>query len=127
MGMHLPSPFMVSALIAVYTEGEDWLEQLKEYIDGTMEWVVDFLAERMPKVKVRIPEGTYIMWMDFSGFGLSPEEVHDRIYNKANVLLEDGKMFGEEGLAYQRICIPSPRPMIKEAFKRIAREFEDLN
>jgi cystathionine beta-lyase len=41
--------------------------------------------------------------------------------------LEDGKMFGEEGLAYQRICIPSPRPMIKEAFKRIAREFEDLN
>jgi cysteine-S-conjugate beta-lyase len=126
MGMHLPSPFTVSALIAVYHEGEDWLEQLKEYIDGTMEWVVDFLAERMPTVKVRIPEGTYIMWMDFSGYGLSPEEVHDRIYNKANVLLEDGKMFGEEGLHFQRICIPSPRPIIKEAFERIAREFEDL-
>ncbi|WP_413299091.1 MalY/PatB family protein [Bacillus sp. 1P10SD] len=126
MGMHLPSPFTVSALIAVYHEGEDWLEQLKEYIDGTMEWVVDFLAERMPMVKVRIPEGTYIMWMDFSGYGLTPEEVHDRIYNKANVLLEDGKMFGDEGLHFQRICIPSPRPIIKEAFERIAREFEDL-
>ncbi|MDR6123157.1 cystathionine beta-lyase [Bacillus sp. SLBN-46] len=126
MGMHLPSPFTVSALLAVYHEGEDWLEQLKEYIDGTMEWVVDFLAERMPMVKVRIPEGTYIMWMDFSGYGLTPEEVHDRIYNKANVLLEDGKMFGEEGLHFQRICIPSPRPIIKEAFERIAREFEDL-
>ena len=126
MGMHLPSPFTVSALIAVYHEGEDWLEQLKEYIDGTMEWVVDFLADRMPMVKVRIPEGTYIMWMDFSGYGLTPEEVHDRIYNKANVLLEDGKMFGEEGLHFQRICIPSPRPIIKEAFERIAREFEDL-
>jgi cysteine-S-conjugate beta-lyase len=126
MGMHLPSPFTVSALIAVYHEGEDWLEQLKEYIDGTMEWVVDFLADRMPRVKVRIPEGTYIMWMDFSGYGLTPEEVHDRIYNKANVLLEDGKMFGEEGLHFQRICIPSPRPIIKEAFERIAREFEDL-
>lgn len=126
MGMHLPSPFMVSALIAVYHDGEDWLEQLKEYIDGTLEWVVGFLAERMPKVKVRIPEGTYIMWMDFSGYRLSPEEVHDRIYNKANVLLEDGKMFGEEGLDYQRICIPSPRPMIMEAFERIAREFEDV-
>ncbi|MGG3560898.1 MalY/PatB family protein [Neobacillus rhizosphaerae] len=126
MGMHLPSPFTVSALIAVYHEGEEWLEELKVYIDGTMEWVVDFLAERMPKVKVRIPEGTYIMWMDFSGYGLTPEEVHDRIYNKANVLLEDGKMFGEEGLHFQRICIPSPRPIIKEAFERIAREFEDL-
>jgi cystathionine beta-lyase len=125
-GNHLPSPFTVAALIAVYNEGEEWLEQLKEYIDGTMEWVVNFLAEQMPKVKVRIPEGTYIMWMDFSGYGLSPEEVHDRIYNRANVLLEDGKMFGEEGLPYQRICLPSPRPMIKEAFERIAREFADV-
>ena len=111
-------------LIAVYNEGEEWLEQLIDYIDGTMEWVQQFLAERMPKVKVRIPEGTYLMWMDFSGYGISPKEVHDRIYNKANVLLEDGKMFGEEGLHYQRICISSPRPMIKEAFERIAREFD---
>ena len=121
------SPFMIAALIAVYNEGEEWLEQVIDYIDGTMEWVQQFLAQRMPKVKVRIPEGTYVMWMDFSGYGISPKEVHDRIYNKANVLLEDGKMFGEEGLHYQRICIPSPRPMIKEALERIAREFEDLN
>ena len=126
MGMHLPSPFTVAALIAVYNEGEDWLEQLKEYIDGTMDWVGKFLAEKMPKVKVRIPEGIYIMWMDFSEYGLTPDEVHDRIYNKANVLLEDGKMFGEEGLSYQRICIPSPRSIIKEAFERIAREFDDI-
>lgn len=127
MGMQMASPFTISALIAVYNEGEDWLEQLKEYIDGTMEFVQRFLAEKMPKVKVRIPEGTYVMWMDFSAYGISPKEVHDRIYNKANVILEDGSMFGDEGVNYQRICIPSPRPMIKEAFERIAREFDELN
>ena len=55
------------------------------------------------------------------------KEVHERIYQKANVILEDGRMFGEEGLPFQRICLPSPRPIIKEAFERIAREFEDLN
>lgn len=126
MGMQLPSPFTISALIAVYNEGEEWLEQLKEYIDDTLNDVKQFLTERMPLVKVQIPEGTYVMWMNFSGYGLSSEEVHDRIYNKANVLLEDGKLFGEEGLPYQRICIPSPRPIIKEAFERIAREFADL-
>jgi len=120
-------PFAISALIAAYREGEDWLEQLLEYLDGTMDWVVEFLEDRMPKVKVRIPEGTYVMWMDFSGYGISPKEVHDRIYNRANVLLEDGRMFGEEGREFQRICIPSPRPMIQEAFERMAREFEDLN
>ncbi|WKA57743.1 MalY/PatB family protein [Planococcus shenhongbingii] len=127
MGMQLPSPFTVSALIAVYNEGEDWLEQLKEYIDGTMLYVKEFLAENMPQVKVYIPEGTYILWLDFSGYNINAEEIHDRIYNKANVLLEDGGMFGEEGLLYQRICLPSPRPVIKEALERIAKEFEDLS
>ena len=127
LGFHLASPFTISALIAVYNEGEEWLEQLKEYIDGTMELVANFLAERMPKVKTRIPEGTYLMWLDFSGYGISPKEVHDRIYNQANVILEDGSMFGEEGEQYQRICLPSPRPIIKEAFERIAKEFENIN
>ena len=127
MGFQLASPFTIAALIAAYNEGEDWLEQLKEYIDDTIDWVVDFLAERMPQVKVRIPEGTYVMWLDFSAYGISPEEVHDRIYNKANVLLEDGGMFGEEGLPYQRICLPSPRSVIKEAFERIAKEFENVH
>ncbi|MFJ6208872.1 hypothetical protein [Lysinibacillus sp. NPDC092081] len=80
----------------------------------------------MPTVKVRIPEGTYVMWMDFSGYGLSAQEIHDRIYNKANVILEDGHLFGNEGKDFQRICIPSPRPLIKEALERIALEFQDI-
>ncbi|WP_423799881.1 MalY/PatB family protein [Neobacillus sp. SAB-20_R2A] len=126
MGFQLPSPFTVSALIAVYHEGEEWLEQLKEYLDETMEYVKGFFAEKMPHVKVHIPEGTYVMWMDFSAYGITPEEVHDRIYNKANVLLEDGSMFGEEGQDYQRICVSSPRPIIKEALVRIEKEFADL-
>lgn len=127
LGMNLPSPFTISALIAVYREGEEWLEQAKAYIDDTMDYVKRFLAERMPEVKVRIPEGTYVMWLDFSGYGLSPEDVHERIYHRANVILEDGSMFGEEGLPYQRICIPSPRPLITEALERIAREFADVH
>ncbi|MGG4506558.1 MalY/PatB family protein [Heyndrickxia sporothermodurans] len=126
LGMQLPSPFTIAALIAVYNEGEEWLEQLNEYLDGTMEYVKNFLAKNLPTVKVRIPEGTYVMWMDFRGYGLSAKEIHDRIYNKANVLLEDGEMFGEEGEGFQRICIPSPRPLIKKALERIAAEFKDV-
>lgn len=127
MGMQLASPFAIAALIAVYNEGEEWLEQLKDYVDGTMVYIKEFLAEKMPEVKVAIPEGTYIMWLDFSGYGISAKEIHDRIYNKANVLLEDGSMFGEEGEFYQRICTPSPRPLIQEALERIAKEFEDIS
>ena len=77
----------------------------------------------MPEVKFRIPEGTYIGWMDFRGYGLSSEEVHQKIYVDANVVLENGEMFGEEGKGFQRICIPSPRVLLGEAMDRISREF----
>ncbi|WP_462421236.1 MalY/PatB family protein [Salinicoccus sp. Marseille-QA3877] len=126
LGMQMPSPFTIAALIAAYNEGDEWLEQLNDYLDETIEFTTSFLKENMPKVDFHIPEGTYVMWLDFSGYNISPEAVHDRIYNKANVLLEDGDMFGEEGADFQRICLPSPRPMIKEALERISSEFEDL-
>lgn len=126
MGHQMASPFTIAALIAVYNDGEQWLEELKEYLDGTLEMVKAFVDEHMPKVKVIIPEGTYVMWMDFRAYDLSDEEIHDRIYNKANVLLQMGNNFGEEGVNFQRICIPSPRSLIKEALERIAKEFADL-
>lgn len=123
MGVQSPSPFAISALIAAYNEGEEWLDQLKEYIDGNFDFLEKFLKERMPKVKYWRSEGTYIAWLDFSEYGLSPEEVHKRIYIDANVVLEDGKMFGEASADFQRICLPTPRSILQEALERIAKEF----
>ncbi len=123
LGFNLPSPFTISALIAAYNEGEDWLAQVNEYIDGNLTFMQEFLREHMPKVRFIIPEGTYIGWLDFSAYGLSPEEVHDRIYNRANVVLEDGHRFGPEGADFQRICVPSPRPLLQQALERIADQF----
>jgi cystathionine beta-lyase len=123
MGMQFPSPFTISALIAAYNESEDWLEQLKDYIDDNIDFLEQFLTERMPRVKFWKPEGTYIAWLDFSDYGLTPEEIHNRIYNKANVVLEDGKLFGEGSEQFQRICLPTPRSLLIEAMERIAKEF----
>ena len=123
MGMQMPSPFSISALIAAYNKGENWLEQLNIYIDKNFDYLEQFLSEKMPKVKFIKPEGTYIGWLDFSKYNLSPKEVHNKIYNKANVVLEDGKIFGEEGLEFQRICIPTPKSILEKAMERIYHEF----
>ncbi|MCB0062358.1 MAG: pyridoxal phosphate-dependent aminotransferase [Caldilineaceae bacterium] len=123
LGFKSPSPFAISALIAAYNHGEEWLEQVNTYIDGNLAYLTQFLQERMPQVRYRIPEGTYIGWLDFRGYGLSPAEVHARIYQEANVVLEDGEMLGEEGTGFQRICVPSPRSLLAEALERIAAEF----
>ena len=74
-------------------------------------------------MRYRIPEGTYIGWLDFRPTGLTAAAVHERIYQKANVVLEDGQMFGPEGEGFQRICTPSPRSILAKALTRIAAEF----
>ena len=123
VGFDSPTPFAIVALIAAYNESEDWLAQVNAYIDDNLKFLEQFLKERMPQVKFWMPEGTYIGWLDFRGYGLTPEEVHKRIYIDANVVLEDGEMFGEEGTGFQRICVPSPRSVLEEALERIAAQF----
>ncbi len=125
-GQSEPTPFAISALIAAYNESEDWLDELKVYIDDTLAWVDGFLKARMKKVKMRVPEGTYIIWMDFRGYGISDEQVRERTYKRANVMLQNGELFGEGGGGFVRMCVPSPRAVIQEAFLRIAQAFADL-
>ncbi len=121
-----PSPFAASAVIAAYTEGEDWYEQVKVYLDGTIDAVMDFFARELPDVGVRCPEGTYIMWFDFEArcrkLGIDGQELHRRIYEDAKVLLQDGVNFDPDaGEFFQRMCVPSTRATIMEACERIAR------
>ncbi|MDC7226775.1 MAG: pyridoxal phosphate-dependent aminotransferase [Spirochaetales bacterium] len=126
LGNAMPSPFTYNAVIAAYNECEDWLEELKIYLDGTIDWVLEFLSKEMPKVKAFRPEGTYILWMDFRGYNLAAEEIRKRIYVDANVILESGTMFDpDSGSGFERVCLASPRPMIKEAFERIAAQFTE--
>lgn len=127
IGFLNPTPFAIAALIAAYTQGDEWLEQVNTYIDGNLQCVAEFLRQRMPKVKCVVPEATYIMWMDFRAYGLSAAEIHDRIYNRANVLLEGGAMFDpDNGDGFERICVPTRRALLMEAMERIARQFEGL-
>lgn len=120
-----PTPFAIEALIAAYTESDDWLSQVRDYLDESIEWAVSFLHENLPKVVCYQPEGTYILWMDFSKTGYTPEEVHEKIYNQANILIADGSKYDPvDGKNYQRICLPISREKVKEAFFRIKKVFE---
>jgi cystathionine beta-lyase len=127
LGMSMATPFTINAVISAYTECTDWLEQLKTYFDETLDYVMNFLTKNMLKVTFTRPEGTYIFWMDFNGYGISKEEIKKRIYEDANVVLESGPMFDPDlGDGFERICLSSPRPIVIEAFNRIQKAFSDL-
>ncbi len=119
------SPFAIAALISAYTECDEWLKALTVYIEGNFDAALAFLREHMPKVKVRKPEGTYILWLDFSAYGLSAKEIHRRIYDDANVLLQDGTVHDpDQGGQFQRMCVSCARAVMLEGLRRIAKEFE---
>ncbi len=127
LGMSMPTPFTIGAVVAAYNEGEEWLEELKTYMDETIDSVIDFCKQNLPKMKCVRPEGTYIFWMDFRDYGLSRDEIRKKIYIDANVILEEGLMFDpDQGAGFERICLSSPRPMVQEAFKRIANQFKGM-
>ena len=120
----LPTPFTLAAIIAAYTEGDEWVDAVNEYLDESIDWCCEFVKKNMPEVVMARPEGTYILWMDFRKYGLDPKEVSRRIYEDANVLLEHGATFDPEGgQGFERVCTPARRALLQEAFKRMAAQF----
>lgn len=123
-----PSPFTIAAVIAAYTKGDDWVDQLRQYLDENIDWSINFLKENMPKVKVQRPEGTYVLWMDFRAYGLNFQELRKLISQKAGVIQEYGLMFDpDNGDGFERICLSSQRAVIQEAFKRIYDAFKNIS
>ena len=121
----MPSPFGIQAVISAYSRGDAWVDALNEYVDGNIDVCLDFIHKNLPKAKVIRPEGGYSLNIDFSAYGLSDEEVVERIYGKAGVILNSGLFFDDiRGKQVHRACLSSPRSMCLEAFKRIAKEFE---
>ena len=123
-GYDEPSLMGFVATQAAYEHGKDWLTALKKHLVENLDFVRNFVKENLPKVRLIEPEGTYLLWLDFSAYGYSDSELDDLIVNKAKVWLDRGTMFGCEGEGYQRINIATPRPILEEALKRIEKNLK---
>ncbi|MTI68854.1 MAG: pyridoxal phosphate-dependent aminotransferase [Firmicutes bacterium] len=117
--------FGMVALEAAYNYGEKWLEELLEYLEGNVKFVMDFIDD-IPNVNVIRPEGTYLMWIDFNGLELNDEKLKDLIINKAKVALNDGEDFGPGGKGFKRMNIACPRSILKEGLERIAKAVKEI-
>ena len=113
--------FSLVATQAAYNHGEEWLNEFLEYIEGNMDFAIKYIEENMPSLKVKKPEGTYLLWVDFSETGLSDEEVAKVLVEKGKVALNSGVAFGFGGKGYQRINLACPRSMVEDGLARIKK------
>lgn len=102
-----------------YTQCEDWLQEALSVIYRNHLELKDFMVERIPEIQVFDLEGTYLQWMDFSGLGLSGDELESTLRDKAEIFFDEGGIFGEEGRGFERMNIACPTAIMMEALKRL--------
>jgi cystathionine beta-lyase len=113
--------FGLVALEAAYRYGEEWLNQLLSYLKENLEFLKKYFKEKIPKIKVIIPEGTYLVWLDCRQLGFNAQDLNDFMIKKAKVALDAGFWFGKEGNGFMRMNIACPRSFLKEGLERIER------
>lgn len=106
---------------AAYGQGDKWYEQMMSYVGENIRYVKEYVKENLPGVTVIDGEGTYLMWLDFRGTGLDPEELDHRIIYEAKLWLDSGKIFGHTGAGFQRINVAAPRAVLTECLERIRK------
>lgn len=121
-----PTPFSIAALIAAYDESEDWLDALNDYIDRAFSQVTSRFKEKLPKVKVYIPEGTYTLWADFSAYGYDQQTLQYLVNRRANVCVQGGTSHDpEQGEHFLRFAVACPKAKLFEAIDRIGAAFAE--
>lgn len=118
--------FSIDMCIAAFEEGEEWLEELLLYIEGNVNYVVDFIREYIPGVSVYKPESTYLLWIDFNGLGLIGDKLNEFLVQDAKLALNDGKAYGEQALGFYRTNVATSRENLEKAMQNLKNAVEKL-
>ena len=116
------NPFGPVALVAAYNESGDWIDELNKYLWGNYQALCEFIGRELPLLKVCKLEGTYLPWIDISAYGVSSQQICDRIMSEGKVWVNPGTMYGpQSGEGYIRVNIACPRSLLMEALERIRK------
>lgn len=111
------APVLISTIgaEAAYCNGEEWLDQMLEYVQSNIEFVVDYLAANIPELRVVRPQASFLLWLDFRGLGMCQKEIMNLLLDKAHLALNDGTMFGSQGAGFARLNVGTPRCVLHKA------------
>lgn len=104
---------------AAYRDGETWYNAVKAYIVDNIAYMREFIATRLPRLRMIEPEGTYLVWVDFRRLGLDNDALEDLVLHKANLWLDSGAIFGPVGEGFQRFNIACPRATLTKALEQL--------
>jgi len=114
-----PTLFAPIATEAAFREGEPWRREMLRYVEGNIDYVADYCARYLPKLRPLRPQASFLVWMDCRGLGLGHDALVDLFVRKARLALNDGEMFGPGGEGFMRMNVGTPRAVVREAMERL--------
>ena len=121
------NPFGVEALMTAYEEGDVWLDALKVYLAGNIQYVTAFLEEHALPIKALKVEATFLVWLDCHEMQLSHEALTHFFIQEAKLGLNDGESFGKTGAGFMRLNVGTSREVLEVAMQRLLHAFKDMN
>ena len=127
LDIHRNNAFSTIAMEVAFNEGEEWLEQLLEYIGGNFEFIKDYCAANIPEIKPNVPDATYLVWLDCRGLGMGNEELRSFMIHKAGLGLNEGWSFGRSLSGFMRLNAACPRPVLEKAMEQLKHAVDERN
>ncbi|MDE7182549.1 MAG: pyridoxal phosphate-dependent aminotransferase [Clostridia bacterium] len=125
-GYSQPNIMGLIACQAAYTHGAQWLDSLKNYLDGNIKFIKDYIEDNIPCLSFLPPQGTYLAWIDCRKLNLSDSGLEKLIVEKAGLWLDDGYIFGKGGSGFERINFACPKSTLKTALEKLKKAIETI-
>lgn len=119
--------FAFLPVVSAYEKGESWLEAMLDYVQENINFTIDFLQKHTPKIKPIIPEASYLIFFDCREICSCQDSLNDFFVDKAHLALNDGSMFGEEGVGFMRINLACNRDFLQKALNQLKEAYEKCN
>ncbi|MDQ0219619.1 pyridoxal phosphate-dependent aminotransferase [Peribacillus cavernae] len=115
--------FGLTAMEAAYREGEEWLNELVDYLKSNIEITTDFISRELPEIVCMRPEASYLVWLDCRNLGLTDEDLKKCLIEKGKLALEPGTKYGPGGEGFVRMNIGCPREILLDGLQRLKKSF----
>ena len=120
------NPMSIVATEAAYRDGEEWLEELLDYLEGNARFIDKYLAEHLPKAKMLKIEATYLGWINLRAYTEDGEKLEKLMIQEGRVAMDGGTWFGEEGAGFMRINFACPRSILEKGLEGIVRAIKSI-
>ena len=121
-----PDIFAPIATIAAFENGEPWRREMIEYIEGNIEFTIEYCKQHIPQIVAIRPEASFLVWLDCRGLDLTHDKIVELFTQKAALALNDGAIFGTQGEGFMRLNVGTPREVLQTALERLKTAVDSL-